>query len=76
MPIKDISKKYIVKISCYDKEEALKIGGQIHEQLVGNPDYINDNIVLNCTSAGCNVILFVDDVDEIPEITLFKKENK
>lgn len=68
--------KYIVKISCHDEAEAMRIGSQIHEQLVGNPDYINDNIVLNCTSSDGNVYLLIDNVDEVPEITLFKKEDK
>lgn len=67
--------KYVVKISC-SEEDAGKIGDQIHEQLVGNQDYANGNIELNYKHLSGDVYLFIDNIDEVPEITLFKKDDK
>lgn len=70
--------KYVVKISCCDEESAKRLADQIYEQFLDNPDvfsaYSHDKIML--TEGVGTVFLFIDDVDEVPEITLFKKENK
>lgn len=47
----------ILKISCESHEECYRIAGSIHEQLRGNPDYINSEIVLH----------FSNDVNHLTE---------
>lgn len=39
-----------VIILAKNKDEKMKIGSAIHEQLVGNKDYIDNNIILNVDS--------------------------
>jgi hypothetical protein len=63
-------KRILIKIETTSKEETMRIGTKIHEQLVGNKDYINDNIILNCTSEPREIYLCFDGVDKIPEIKL------
>ena len=36
-----------VKIECTNHEMRMAIGEYIHDQLVGNMDYVNNNIILN-----------------------------
>lgn len=51
-------KKYI-KITVADEDEQLKIGNSIHEQLRGNKDYMDSNIVLNLdTKNEINLYIF------------------
>ena len=51
-------KKYI-KITVADEDEQLKIGNSIHEQLRGNKDYMDSNIVLNLdTKNKINLYIF------------------
>lgn len=67
--------KYIVTVQCKDEEEKLRIGNQIHRQLMGNQDYIDSRIVLNIGEPN-EVNLYIDDIcGELPEIILFKKES-
>ena len=55
-----------------DEEECMRIGSSIHDQLVGNKDYIDSNILLNCTDYPCEVRLYIyEECKEIPKITLF-----
>ena len=48
--------KKAIEIECSSNEEKMKVGELIHNQLVGNEDYINNNIVLNIDE-DCKVIL-------------------
>lgn len=58
-PIKEIT------IECSDEDDAMKIGELIHKQLIGNDDYVNNNIVLNCT-----------DFDNLVKIAIFPECKK
>lgn len=52
-------------------EECMILGGKIGNQLRGNPDYINNNIVLNYTSGDRIVYLwFAKFCRSIAEITI------
>lgn len=61
-----------VKITVDTKEMKEKIGTKIHDQLVGNQDYIDSRIILNIDEDK-DILLYIDDecTDKIPAITLF-----
>lgn len=60
----------IVTIETADNDEKMRIGTDIHEQLRGNPSYINNDIILN-VDEDCKVRLWVDkNCESIPDITL------
>lgn len=44
-------------------EEAMKHGSKIHEALLGDPYYINNTVILNCTEEPevVKVTVFLDD---------------
>lgn len=60
-----------IEIECDSAEECLRVGTLIHDQLVGLKDYINNNIILNCTD-GDNVIrlYILEECEEIPRILI------
>lgn len=60
-----------IKVIVNDDKEQLAIANAIHEQLVGNPDYINDRIVLNIDVDGETNLYFFDDMEgDIPTIVI------
>lgn len=60
--------KLYIRIKASTEEEKFRIGDKIHEQLVGNKDYIDSNIVLNIEQP-LTVRLWVhDECENIPEI--------
>lgn len=62
----EIKRQIAIKVE--DDKERLAIANSIHEQLVGNPDYIDSRIILN---VGEEVNLYIfDDCQEIPTIVL------
>ena len=65
----DIVKKHI-KIKVNDDKEQLAIANSIHEQLVGNPDYIDSRIVLNIDVDGEVNLYIFDDCKEDPTIVI------
>ena len=65
----DIVKKHI-KIKVNDDKEQLAIANSIHEQLVGNPDYIDNRIVLNIDVGGEVNLYIFDDCKEDPTIVI------
>lgn len=65
----DIVKKHI-KIKVNDDKEQLAIANSIHEQLVGNPDYIDNRIVLNIDADGEVNLYIFDDCKEDPTIVI------
>ena len=65
----DIVKKHI-KIKVNDDKEQLPIANSIHEQLVGNPDYIDNRIVLNIDVDGEVNLYIFDDCKEDPTIVI------
>ena len=62
-----------VKITVDTKNEKERIGTRIHEQLIGNPDYIDSRIILNIDEDKDILLYIYDDecTEKIPAITLF-----
>lgn len=58
-----------ITIETSDDKEQLKIANFIHEQLVGNKDYINNNIVLNIDTDAIRLYIF-EECTEIPTISI------
>lgn len=63
--------KLYIQIETSTEEEKLRIGNKIHNQLVGNKDYIDCNIVLNIDEPYTVRLWIYDDcVNPIPEIRI------
>ena len=62
--------KLHVIIRTSNEEEQLRIGNSIHEQLVGNMDYVNSNIVLNIDKENEVNLWVFDECESIPKITI------
>ena len=66
---KDILRK--ITIETQSKEECERIGSLIHEQLRGNKDYIESNIILNCKTEDNVVELYICKYcEKVPVITI------
>ena len=50
--------------------EKMRIGESIHDQLVGNDDYIDSNIVLNIDSKNEVNLYVYKECENIPSITI------
>lgn len=62
--------KMQVKITVNDEKEQMAIGNSIHEQLRGNKDYIDSNIVLNIdTDNEVNLYVF-KECENVPTIII------
>ena len=60
-----------IKVTVNDDKEQLAIANAIHEQLAGNPDYINDRILLSIDVDGETNLYFFDDMEgDIPTIVI------
>lgn len=59
--------KRLYKINTETSEECAKVMRNIHDQLVGNTDYIESNIILNDSDTRCD-----DTVNEI-RVYIFKE---
>lgn len=63
-------KRYI-RIEAQTEEEKFDIGNKIHDQLVGNKDYIDSNIVLNIDIEPCTVLIWIcDECENVPQIVI------
>lgn len=60
-----------IRIYC-DKSEKMDVGEKIHNQLVGNQDYVDCNIILNCDRPDLDyvTVLIFEECENIPEITI------
>ena len=66
-----MDEKLKLEIKTRSQEDCLLVGTKIHEQLVGNEDYINCHIVLNLDYKTNVVGLYIDkEVKEIPQLTI------
>lgn len=65
----DFIKMHII-IKVKNNEEKMAIGTKIHEQLRGNEDYVNNNIILNVDDPNMVDICIFEDCQHIPEITI------
>ena len=62
--------KIQVKIFTSNDWEKRKIGNRIHEQLRGNEDYINNNIILNIDEENEINLYIFEECEDIPKITI------
>lgn len=68
--------RYFIEINCLTNEEKMTLGTSIHEQLVGNPNYIENRIILN-VDEDKKVLIWVDDsCTELPIIKLDLNKKK
>lgn len=63
--------KYHIAIETSTNDEKMEIGQSIHNQLVGNQDYIHDRIILNIDGYERVELLIFEDCENVPKITLF-----
>ena len=63
---KDLKMK--VEIQVESREEQLRIGNSIHECLVGNPDYVNNSIILNIDDPNIIRLFIFKECETIPTI--------
>lgn len=59
-----------ITITCSDDKDQLRVGNAIHEQLRGNPDYVNNNIILNIDVKNEVNMFIYEDCKEIPTILI------
>lgn len=65
--MKNFKGEIVIKPIKNDDGTLAEIGNSIHQQLVGNQDYIHSNIVL-CSESDC-IRIFIDDCKgEVPNI--------
>lgn len=63
--------KRVITIRTSTEQEKLEVGTKIHNQLVGNDDYINTRILLNMDDDDNVVTLTIfEDSKTMPEITI------
>lgn len=55
--------KKIVDIKCENNDEKVRIGKMIHEQLIGNKDYKENNIILNIEADNEVCLYICEEVD-------------
>ena len=61
--------KRFIKINIRESEK-MQLAEKIHKQLVGNKDYIESNILLNCDFPETIMIWIFKECENIPEITI------
>lgn len=66
----DNNLKMKITIECSDEKEQMNIGNYIHEQLVGNKDYIDSNILLNIDVENTIRLYIFKECEEIPTISI------
>ena len=59
-----------ITIRTTDEKEQMRVGNSIHHQLVGNKDYIDNNIILNIdVDNEVNLYIF-KECENIPDIVI------
>ena len=66
----DESLKIHITIRTIDEKEQMRIGNSIHHQLVGNKDYINNNIVLNIDVDNEVNLYIYKECENVPDIII------
>lgn len=59
-----------ITIVCENEKEQERLGNHIHEQLRGNKDYIDSNIVLNIDTKNIIKLYIFEECKERPTITI------
>ena len=62
--------KLAITIEVSDEQVQLAIGTAIHEQLRGNKDYIDSNIILNIGEPNIVKLYVFKECEHIPAITI------
>lgn len=62
--------KRLIQITTRTNEEKTELGQKIHEQLKGNKDYINNNIVLNIDDDCLIMLAIFNECKEMPKIVI------
>ena len=62
--------KIKITIETTTKDEQMEISNSIHNQLKGNEDYINDNIVLNCNEENVTKLFIFNECKNAPKIII------
>ena len=62
--------KMHITIRTVDDKEQMRVGNSIHHQLVGNKDYIDNNIIINIdTDNQVNLYIF-KECENVPDIII------
>ena len=62
--------KMHVRITVEDNEKKMELGRKIHNQLVGNEDYIESDILLNVDEDDIVDLYVFEGCKNVPEITI------
>lgn len=62
--------KMHISIKTINNEEKMRIGNSIHDQLVGNSDYIDSNIILNIDDENEVNLYVFKECENVPKITI------
>ena len=63
--------KQVLKIECFDRNDFFNTLTNVHEQLVGNPDYRENNIVLYGDDEKMIITLSIfKECTNVPKITI------
>lgn len=63
--------KLNITIETENDDKKMEIGNHIHEQLVGNKDYVDCNIILNVDERNKIRLIVYDECEYVPPITIF-----
>lgn len=66
----DKNLKMHITIRTADEEEQMRVGNSIHEQLCGNKDYIDSNIVLSIDADNEVNLYIFNECTDIPDIVI------
>ena len=66
----DESLKTHITIRTIDEKEQMRIGNSIHHQLVGNKDYVDNNIVLNIDVDNEVNLYIYKECENVPDVII------
>lgn len=66
----DESLKMHITIRTIDEKEQMRIGNSIHHQLVGNKDYVDNNIVLNIDVDNEVNLYIYKECENVPDVII------
>lgn len=61
---------FVLNIKTETEEQKAALGAAIHEQLAGNPDYVNSNIILNIEDECLVKLIILKNATWIPDIAI------
>lgn len=62
--------KIKITIETTTKDGQMEISNSIHNQLKGNEDYINNNIILNCNEENVTKLFIFNECKNVPKIII------